>query len=309
MAFFLGATSQARQPRRAGSVNLSASDFDFTIFSRHPRPVNVQSVCKDSVPYPMGTTHGSHIDRRLSLDVALDRVSQCPHLTRLKLTSPGWRPFPPAKTQIIVLRRLRALSLHFGSRHFMQVFDVLSGPTLEELFLAFSDQHFRPWDPGTPWAEAPFTAFQLRTSNLTRQDIRHSNIASNDLRIALAHVPSLTHLKTYHCRTCPDTTLLLALSYSVGAEPEPLAPRLQYLSLLAIPRVGSGIILSQAALADIITSRSWSVLDSETSHKTVSRLKHVELSASAFKFENPFLGAMKDLKRKGFKVSGVQDDR
>ncbi|KAJ7893729.1 hypothetical protein B0H14DRAFT_2684575 [Mycena olivaceomarginata] len=224
----------------------------------------------------------------------LTLLLQCPNLIRLKLVTAGWESqLRPARTEMIVHSRLRTLSLHFEDHHFMPFFDALSVPALKKLVLRFNDRDLGDW--GT----ASFTAFQLRSPHITRMELHRSNMTSQDLQIALGHAPALTHLKTCYCMHYPNSTLLLALSCTDGVEP--LVPSLNYLGLLEMP--GNGSELSQTALADMIASRSSSVLGSENSpHRAVARLTRVKLSAQTFKFSEAFVHAMEDLKRDGLDV-------
>ncbi|KAJ7837716.1 hypothetical protein B0H13DRAFT_2105187 [Mycena leptocephala] len=178
-------------------------------------------------------------------DVALDILAQCTDLAKASVGTMG--------CGFVTLNHLRVLSLHFWGRslYFMPFLDCLSAPALEELCLNFGDI-----SPMQPWAPAGFTAFQLRSPNITRLDLTSSNLASDDLTTALLHTPSLTHLKILGCDYCFDDTLIEALQYKDGVEP--LVPRLHH--LIWDSEINENVF-SEDLLTDMIASRWWTDME------------------------------------------------
>ncbi|KAJ7869638.1 hypothetical protein B0H13DRAFT_1051346 [Mycena leptocephala] len=147
---------------------------------------------------------------------------------------PGWAGLPPDGPRI-PLNDLPTLMLKFypprgpGNLHFTPFLSRLSTPALQEVTLHLTHSFI--------WLERQFSAFQLRSPNITHLEVRYSSLASGDLRAALIYVPSMTHLELRSCPQCIDDDLLRSLSYRDGAEP--LVPHLHHLTLvnLKIDRV------------------------------------------------------------------------
>ncbi|KAJ6501946.1 hypothetical protein C8R45DRAFT_1209605 [Mycena sanguinolenta] len=120
-----------------------------------------------------------------------------------------------------------------------------------------------------PWTQARFTAFQLRTPNITHLDLKYSRrLTSDDLRTAIRHAPSLTHLELTSCDSCIDDVLLDALCYKAGTSP--LAPHLHTL-LLNDP----GDNFTEVKMARMIASRWWT--DGKLIPPAVARWTRVQL--------------------------------
>ncbi|KAJ7264916.1 hypothetical protein B0H12DRAFT_1101438 [Mycena haematopus] len=117
-------------------------------------------------------------------------------------------------------------------------------------------------DANDAWTQARFTAFQLRAPNITQLELQYSNLTSDDLRTAMLHAPSLTHLKLNACHACFDDALIEALYY------KGLAPNLHNLLLDDI-----GYNFTQEFLVDMIASRWWT--DAELAPRLASPLAHL----------------------------------
>jgi hypothetical protein len=219
-------------------------------------------------------------------DVALDILAQCTDLAKASVGTMGWSQLPQARADSVTLNYLRVLSLNFWGRllYFMPFLDYLSAPALEELCLNFGDI-----SPMQPWAPAGFTAFQLRSPNITRLDLTSSNLASDDLTTALLHTPSLTHLKILGCDYCFDDTLIEALQYKDGVEP--LVPRLHH--LIWDSEINENVF-SEDLLTDMIASRWWTDMElaAHSAPPAVARWTHVELY---YAFSQRLLDILKDL--------------
>jgi uncharacterized protein YjbI with pentapeptide repeats len=215
-------------------------------------------------------THLTIIDAS-SPDTALDIIAQCTGLVKASVGTIGWQ-LPQARTNSVTLNHLRVLSLIFWepSPYFMPFLDCLSAPALEELCLNFADMGPRR----QPWTQADFTAFQLRSPNITRLDLTFSNLTSDDLTTALLHAPSLTHLKILACDCCFDDTLIQALQYKDGVEP--LVPHLHH--LIWDSEIDENMF-SEDILTDMIASRWWTDMELavHSASPAVARWTHVEL--------------------------------
>ncbi|KAJ6501935.1 hypothetical protein C8R45DRAFT_924411 [Mycena sanguinolenta] len=141
-------------------------------------------------------------------NVAFDILAQCANLIHADLTASGGGV---AEARIIPFDYLLSLSLRFfGAReHLPLSFDCFSAPALEKLNVRF----------GLRWPQARFAAFQLRTPNITYLDLKYSPITSDDLRAAIRHAPSLTHLELTSCESCCDDVLLDALATKPAEAP------------------------------------------------------------------------------------------
>ncbi|KAJ7264948.1 hypothetical protein B0H12DRAFT_1217130 [Mycena haematopus] len=197
-------------------------------------------------------------------NIALDVLGQCPNLIGAAVITAASEVLPEITQDILGLSHLRFLSLSFfGWRHGIPFLDNLSTPVLEQLCLEF--------DMGVSyrcWTEARFTAFQLRAPSITQLDLKYSDLTSDDLRTAMRHAPSLTHLKLTLCHHCFDDALIEALYY--GA----LVPNLHTLFL---DHIGNNF--TQGILVDMIASRWWTdaELASRLDPPMVSRWTSVQL--------------------------------
>ncbi|KAF8208485.1 hypothetical protein K438DRAFT_1812282 [Mycena galopus ATCC 62051] len=102
------------------------------------------------------------------------------------------------------------------------------------------------------WREVHFTAFHLLSPRLNRLRFDRLNITSDDLRAAILHAPSLTHLEIISCHDCFDDAFISALHYKDGVTP--LAPRLHH---LMFDGRGRYFKFTEDILADMIISRWW----------------------------------------------------
>ncbi|KAJ7268118.1 hypothetical protein B0H12DRAFT_94613 [Mycena haematopus] len=100
------------------------------------------------------------------------------------------------------------------------------------------------------WTQAHVTAFQLRAPNITNLKLYCSSLTLDDLRTALRHAPSLTHLELVRCPACVDDTLIDALCHKAGVSP--LVPHLHDLCL-----DDSAGNFTKDNLVGMITSRWW----------------------------------------------------
>ncbi|KAF7354738.1 hypothetical protein MSAN_01387800 [Mycena sanguinolenta] len=152
-------------------------------------------------------------------NITLDILAQCTSLIQATVTTNGWALLPAARQDILALGHLRALNLCFYGEvnHFVPILDRLVAPELEELGL-----DFEPMEAVMSWVQTRFTAFQLRAPQITRLKLRCSYLTSDDLRTAIHHAPSLSHLQITGCKDCFDDELLGALHYKAGVSP--LAP-------------------------------------------------------------------------------------
>ncbi|KAJ7837717.1 hypothetical protein B0H13DRAFT_2677804 [Mycena leptocephala] len=220
-------------------------------------------------------------------DDAVDILGQCTSLVKATVETVGWSQLPQARADFVILNHLRVLSLNFWGRspHFMPFLDFLSAPALEELCLNFADMGPRR----QPWTQADFTAFQLRSPNITRLDLTCSNLTSDDLTTALLHAPSLTHLKILACDCCFGDTLIQALQYKDGVEP--LVPRLHH---LIRDSENDENVFSEDILTDMIASRWWTdtELAAHSAPPAVARWTHVQLY---YAFSQRLLDILKDL--------------
>ncbi|KAJ7727352.1 hypothetical protein B0H16DRAFT_257110, partial [Mycena metata] len=96
--------------------------------------------------------------------------------------------------------------------------NLLSAPMLETCSISFK------FADG-PWTQSAFTAFLLRTPNITDLRLLSCPLTSNDLIATLAHAPSLTHLDLHSCFLLDNTFLLALHSHADNVTP-PLVPLL-----------------------------------------------------------------------------------
>ncbi|KAF7363978.1 F-box domain-containing protein [Mycena sanguinolenta] len=206
----------------------------------------------------------------------LDILAQCPNLIQAVVRAAGWNVLPQARRDILTLSHLRTLDLRFrDGQHFVPLSDCLSAPALEELYLDF-------WNRETDrlfWTSAHFTAFQLRAANITQLGFEDSLLTVDDLKIAIHHAPSLTHLTLDNCGACFDDAFANALCYK--PDTTPLAPNLHHFVLF---RFDFGDNFTEDTLARMIVSRWWT--DTELASRlvppAVARWTHVELNGNRY---------------------------
>ncbi|KAJ6515327.1 hypothetical protein C8R45DRAFT_956120 [Mycena sanguinolenta] len=179
-------------------------------------------------------------------NIALDILAHCANLVEVAISTTGRFSRPDAKQHVPVLSHLRVLALpFFGSgENAMPFLDHLSTPALEELSLDFGDL-INPC-----WSEAQFIAFQRHAPNITRLELLYSDLTSDELRTAIHHAPSLTHLQLSQCHACFNDGLISALSYKPGVSP--LAPHLHHLFVRDM-----GDNFTHNVLVGMIASRWW----------------------------------------------------
>ncbi|KAJ6451650.1 hypothetical protein C8R45DRAFT_946193 [Mycena sanguinolenta] len=209
---------------------------------------------------------------------------------------------------MLVFDHLRILSVTWLSWlrpmlevHWMRFLDCLSAPALDELRMCL---HLRG---GAQWEEPAFTAFQLRSPNVTNLDIEGNgfSVPSNALISALRHAPSLTHLSLRDCSV--DDACLRALSYTDGAEL--LVPHLHSLTL-----ADNHVIFSQNALASTIASRWWADVElaSPSRVPAVARWRQIRLrvdsNGEGFNPNSEFRDKMEDLHKSGLVIHFVEYD-
>ncbi|KAJ6466344.1 hypothetical protein C8R45DRAFT_1021360 [Mycena sanguinolenta] len=217
-----------------------------------------------------------------SPDITLDTLAQCPNLTRASARTTGWFTLPDARA-VIAFNRLRTLSLPFWgwAGPYSHFFDYLSAPLLEELSLNFSDLMDHK-----EWSEAHFTAFQLRSPNITRLEFSYIYFTLDGFRAIIGSAPSLTHLELNYCHQCFDDALIGALTYRKGTAGT-LTPRLHHL-------------VTEDVLAEMIASRWWTD-DAKPVSPAVARWSFVEVVGE---FSQRFVDNMEVLRRKGLCVQG-----
>ncbi|KAJ7637877.1 hypothetical protein DFH06DRAFT_1302467 [Mycena polygramma] len=276
---------------------LSASGSDCSTISLGPAPrlrkLTLNSDVAENIRIPW-----HQLSRLISssggrLDLVLRLLARCKNLTMASVTvGRSGRAIHMHVRNGIALQRLRKLRLHFTGTSLMAPFlDCTSAPKLQTLYVAFA--------PRIMWAAAQFTAFQLRSPNITVLALGGANLTSADLRLALLHAPLLTQLILKQCTECMDDILFAALSYTEAMEP--LVPQLRVLKLREI---SGGEYFSQQALADMIASRWW--VDSEPAPSYAplgaARWADVQLEwavRDSLTFNNEFVDRMQDLGRQG----------
>ncbi|KAJ7857612.1 hypothetical protein B0H14DRAFT_685526 [Mycena olivaceomarginata] len=147
------------------------------------------------------------------------------------------------------------------------------------------------------WTEAQFTAFQLRSPNITQLEISFSELTSDDLRAALAHAPSLTHLSVINCPRCIGDGLTFALLYRDGFTP--LVPSLRS---LVLDFCGNG--LSENILAGMIMSR-WRATPSLSSPPAVARWTYLRFFGARSSFSQYFMDTIENARRQGLEFHSL----
>ncbi|KAF7365581.1 F-box domain-containing protein [Mycena venus] len=227
-------------------------------------------------------------------ELALDILARCSALVTVSINIAGWDAPPPPSSDPITLAYLRILRLRKHSlnirdegSHLTPFLDYLSASALKELYLSSTAD--------TLWRESQFTAFQLRSPNMTRLEINNAfslYMTWDNLRAALVHSPSLTHL-TLNCTDDFEDTFIGALAYRDGVES--LVPRLHHLSLTT--RLHH---LTADMLVGTITSRWWTDEKlASSSASPVARWAHVQLWLLQGKFDEHFMEITKDFQEMG----------
>ncbi|KAF7357422.1 F-box domain-containing protein [Mycena sanguinolenta] len=274
-------------------------------FTTAPRLRKVAFNTTCGIPVPWVQLTDITLNNQISCEIFLDIFSQCKNVVRASFGTTGWSVLPPAKSEMLALDRLRFLFVTFteAQLHDMRIFDCLSAPALDELCLFFE------YDGRIGWAEATFTAFQLRSPNITKFQIEGNDffVPSNALITAFRHAPLLTHLSIEDCPGSIDEALLQALSYTDTVEP--LDPRLHS---LAVAEINGNF--SQDGLADMIASRWWTnaELASRSRPPAVARWRQIRLrddsNHSSFEFSPNFYDTMDALQNTGLDVDFVELD-
>ncbi|KAJ7727354.1 hypothetical protein B0H16DRAFT_1697725 [Mycena metata] len=187
----------------------------------------------------------------------------------------------------VTLPSLRLLMLTLRSErntHLSPFLNFLSAPALETLSISFLSDSIS-------WTQAAFTAFLLRSSNITELCLRWCPLTSSDLITALAHAPSLTHLQLEGCHRLDDA-FLLALHHHVDAGTPPLVPFLHDFHLEDMSE-----LLTETLIVGMLTSR-W------RAGSATARWSRVVLSMqyTMMFFTKDFRHALRELAREGFPV-------
>ncbi|KAF7357616.1 F-box domain-containing protein [Mycena sanguinolenta] len=219
-----------------------------------------------------------------SPDVTYGILSQCANLLKAVVITSRWAPLPVVNQTILFFSQLHTLSLDFlaSSEHIASFFDYLSTPLLQDLCLNSNPVH---------WPQAHFTAFQLRTPNITRLEFGYSaSMTSDDLVAAVRHASSLTHLILTSCDNVFDDTFICTLHYQDGVTP--LVPRLH--NLVVSSEMAD---FTEDVLAGMIASRWWTdtELDSEVTPPAVARWTHVEFDIEGYEWGPQFGDILKDI--------------
>ncbi|KAK7048207.1 F-box domain-containing protein [Favolaschia claudopus] len=207
---------------------------------------------------------------------ALDILSYCPNLVDVTIVAVAWRQVPEARLDI-VLNRLRELHLtFFESPLFMPFLQCLFAPRLKHLTLHLNDE--------IVWDAALFRTFQLRSPNIRRLKLAHSDITSAQLRDVLVDAPLLKELSLSHCE-CIDTALFRALRYEDGVLP--LVPYLHDLQVTFYTNEERDT-LKDDMLADMMSSRWW----------TDAQLETISVPPVVSRWTYLYLGPMRDFSQR-----------
>ncbi|KAF7335304.1 hypothetical protein MSAN_02341200 [Mycena sanguinolenta] len=263
---------EARNVNEHGQYPITFASFSTVPRLRKLRIHIYSHILPILVPWPQLTdlTLGAHCS-----NIALDILVQCPNLVQAAVSTTGRFSSPEARQNFVsTLSHLRVLSLPFfgPAGDVMQFLDHLAPAAhmLKELSMDFGSV------VRGRWSQAHFTAFQRQTPNITHFELEWSTLTPDDLRTAIRHAPSLTHLKSISCSNCLDDALIGALSYKPGASP--LAPHLHHLFL---DDVGGNF--AQDIFARMIASRWWTDDELvESRSPPVARWTRVELWGSHF---------------------------
>ncbi|KAJ7982919.1 hypothetical protein DFH06DRAFT_712552 [Mycena polygramma] len=224
---------------------------------------------------------------------SLDILAQFPNLATATVGTNGWPTLPPARRDIVTLSHLRTLSLISTGKggeetYLMPFFAGLSAPKLEDLTL---DVEVR-----CPWVQAQFTAFQQRSPNITHISLLSlAALRWDDLKAALLHAPSLTHLVLRTLKPSVNSALLRALQHTEIAVP--VAPLLHDLALEGIWR--------EADLTAAIAARWWTdaELASRAVAPAVARWTRILVPSPNPQLSQPFRKMMEVRRREGLRIS------
>ncbi|KAJ7046491.1 hypothetical protein C8F04DRAFT_1064459 [Mycena alexandri] len=224
-----------------------------------------------------------------SASVSLDILAQCTNLVTLTLNA----DLLDDTGTDVTLPYLRVLKLTLSSERQTQLspfLDFLATPALETCSISFIPESIS-------WTQAAFTAFLLRSPNITHLRLLWCPLSSNDLIAALVHATSLTHLELTGCHRLDDA-FPLALHYRVDTPP--LVPLLHDFSLLYMSEA-----LTENVIEGMLASR-WRTDDELASSPIplpVARWSHVVLTTThTISFSQQFLDAMEELERRGLSV-------
>ncbi|KAJ7366346.1 hypothetical protein DFH08DRAFT_834087 [Mycena albidolilacea] len=275
-------------------------DFDPTgilSFAAAPRlrKLTINVDCR--IPMPWAQLTDITLTTAPSLDICLGIVVPCTNLVKLSLVARG-SILPPAEDDILVFHHLRVLSIAFARGdsgatevQAMLFMGRLSAPALDDLQLNLECAARIQWDEDT------FTAFQSRSPNISKLEIKgyRSYLPATALRAALVHAPSLTHLCLHRFRHSVDDALLSDLCYTDGVQP--LLPRLHNLSLTWV--IGAGT--SKDLLVSLFASRWWTDADlASRPPSTVARWTRIKLGSEVFSaFGQGFRARMEELRKAG----------
>ncbi|KAJ6451613.1 hypothetical protein C8R45DRAFT_1041808 [Mycena sanguinolenta] len=312
-----GATWDALEELELGPVGSNDNpdvDFDGSIilsFTNAPRlrKLTIDLSSRMSMPWAQ-LTDITMLSTISTPEVFRDIVSQWKNVTRIDISVRDWSVRSPPQTAVLALDHLRVLAVRWFGHVVdeMAVLDSLSVPTLDDLSLNF---HFHT---SIEWAEAKLTAFQRRSPNITKLEIKSTfsdnifTLPSGALIAALRNAPGLSHLSIDGCPDLIDNDFLSALCY---ADDHPLVPCLRSLILAEIHET-----LSQDGLADMIASRWWTdtELASRSRVPTVARWRQIRLKdrssyyPGGFKLSQKFRETMEKLRQTGLAVDLVDYD-
>ncbi|KAF7357602.1 F-box domain-containing protein [Mycena sanguinolenta] len=280
------------------------SHFDPTTvssFATAPRlrKATLSSTC--GIPMPWAQLRDITLAERISPESFRSIFSQCIDVLKVCVRVVGTSVLSQIRPDALALNQLRILSVTWvGDESGMQFFDCLSAPALDELHLCFEEGDI-------DWAEDAFTAFQLRSPNITKLKIEGEGfpVPSHALITAFRHAPFLTHFSIDHCPNSVDDHFCQALCYTDDAEP--LVPRLH---TLAVAETDGKF--SQDGLANMIASRWWTdtELASRSRPPAVARWKQIRLKedwiGSSFEFSSTFRGTIYALQETGLDFDFVE---
>ncbi|KAJ7863494.1 hypothetical protein B0H14DRAFT_3133978 [Mycena olivaceomarginata] len=282
---------------RAATDTVGFDPTSILSFAAAPRlrKLTINVDCR--IPMPWAQLTDITLTTAPSLDICLGIVAPCINLVKLSLVARG-SILPPAGDDILVFHHLRVLSIAFARGdsgatevQAMLFMGRLSAPALDDLHLNLECAARIQWDENT------FTAFQSRSPNISKLEIKgyRSYLPATALRAALVHAPSLTHLCLHRFRHSIDDTLLRDLCYTDGVQP--LLPRLHNLSLTWV--IGAGT--SKDLLVSLFASRWWTDADlASRPPPTVARWTRIKLGGEVFSaFGQGFRARMEELRKAG----------
>ncbi|KAF7357570.1 F-box domain-containing protein [Mycena sanguinolenta] len=262
------------------------------------RKVTVDSTC--GIPMPWVQLTDITLENVLSPRTFRSIFSQCPNVVKASIEIQWFAVTPDA----LALNQLRILSVTWAGEEVdgMQFLHCLSAPALDDLLL-----YFQEGEDGAGWDEAAFTAFQLRSPNITKLKIDGEGLSapSHALINALQHAASLTHLTITNCPNSVDDHFCQALCYTDDAEP--LVPRLHTLAVAE-----REVDFSQEGLANMIASRWWpdAELASRLRPPAVARWRQIRLRDESihggFDFSPEFRDAIYELQQTGLDVDFIE---